>query len=363
MKYVWLDVDPVRLISARSFGHDDATAIMLAVNLPNILLLGVSTTHGNATSEMTAINAARCLVAFGAPSHIRVYPGAPQPLLLPAKHDPQIHGIDGLGGVEDLPDKDDPRVLAMFARDSDGSRIRALEGMSTNIKKVWKNGSGDKVTVISSGPMTNIAIFASVYTELLDAVEEFVFMGGAVGMGNRSAVAEYNIMCDPHAAQIVLNVPVKKIMIPINVTHTAIVTREILGRLLNPSSGLESTVLASPATNLRHTLSSILNFFAEAYKSTFGFNDGPPLHDALTIAYVSQPDLFQATRHRVDIELTGTHTLGETVVDIWKYRPCDDTWGRDGRNCLVAESLNVEGFFDLFLDAVSRCDERSPLNK
>ena len=130
-------------------------------------------------------------------------------------------------------------------------------------------------------------------------------------------------------------------MIPINVTHTAIVTRKIHGRLLDPASDLESTALAEPATNLRHTLSTLISFFADTYKSTFGFNEGPPLHDALTIAYVAQPDLFQATRYRVDIELTGTHSLGETIVDLWKYILCDDTWGRNGRNCLVAESLNV----------------------
>jgi uridine nucleosidase len=234
-----------------------------------------------------------------------------------------------------------------------------LEGISTNIKNTWKDGSGDKVTMISTGPMTNIALFASVYPELLNAVEEFVFMGGGVGMGNRSAVAEYNILCDresvqnflevlviiiisiAHAAQIVLNIPVKKTMIPINVTHSAIVTRKIHERLLDPASDPDSTVLPKPATNLRHTLSTLISFFADSYKNVFGFNDGPPLHDALTIAYVVQPDLFQAKRYRVAIELTGTHSLGETVVDIWKYTPCDDTWGRDGRNCLVAESLNV----------------------
>ena len=130
-------------------------------------------------------------------------------------------------------------------------------------------------------------------------------------------------------------------MIPINVTHSAIVTRKILGRLLDPASDLDSTVLSKPSTNLRHTLSTLISFFADSYKKVFGFNDGPPLHDALTIAYVAQPDLFQAKRYKVAIELTGAHSLGETVVDIWKYTPCDDTWGRDGRNCLVAESLNV----------------------
>lgn len=80
-KPVWLDVDP---------GHDDATAILLALRSPNIQLLGISTTHGNAPSELTALNAARCLVAFGASKLIKVYPGASKPLLRPAKHDPEV---------------------------------------------------------------------------------------------------------------------------------------------------------------------------------------------------------------------------------------------------------------------------------
>jgi uridine nucleosidase len=145
---------------------------------------------------LTTINAARCLHAFGAPTHVRVYRGAPEPLLLPAKHDPEIHGEDGLGGVEGLPTCDDPNVLALLAKNDDGSAANALEGMSRHIKEIWNNGSGQQVTVISTGPMTNIALFVSVYRELLPAVEEFVFMGGGVGLGNRSAVAEYNILCD-----------------------------------------------------------------------------------------------------------------------------------------------------------------------
>jgi len=139
----------------------------------------------------------------------------------------------------------------------------------------------------------------------------------------------------------VLHAPVKKTMIPINVTHTAIVTKEIHARLLSPDSQSETEVHPKASSNLRHTLSTLISFFAEAYKSTFGFNDGPPLHDALTIAYVSHPELFKTTRHRVDIELTGAHSMGETVVDVWKYKACDDSWGRNGRNCLVAESLDV----------------------
>lgn len=132
-------------------------------------------------------------------------------------------------------------------------------------------------------------------------------------------------------------------MVPINVTHTAIVTKEIHRRLLSPDllPGQGSDTLPKASTNLRHTLSTLISFFAESYKSTFGFNEGPPLHDALTIAYVSSPELFKSQRYRVDIELSGTHTVGETVVDVWRYRECDDTWGINGKNCLVTESLDV----------------------
>ena len=125
-----------------------------------------------------------------------MYPGASEPLILPVKHDPEIHGEDGLGGVEGLPSCDNPSVLDLFAKSEDGLNLNALEGMSRHIRNVWKNGSGQQVTVISTGPMTNIALFVSVYRNLLPAIEEFVFMGGGVGMGNRSAAAEYNILCD-----------------------------------------------------------------------------------------------------------------------------------------------------------------------
>lgn len=131
-------------------------------------------------------------------------------------------------------------------------------------------------------------------------------------------------------------------MIPINVTHTAIVTKAIHCEILSLGGSHEPhSELPKASTNLRHTLSTLISYFADSYRSTFGFNDGPPLHDALTIAYVAYPSLFKCTRYRVDVELTGVHTTGETVVDLWNYRTCDDSWGRNGRNCMVAEHLDV----------------------
>ena len=153
--------------------------------------------------------------------------------------------------------------------------------------------------------------------------------------------AEFNVLCDPEAAQIVLNAPVKKTMIPINVTHTALVTHDIHSKILG-GSNYNGFTLPPPTSNLRYTLSTLITFFADTYKHTFGFNSGPPLHDALTIAYIAHPEFFTCRRYRVDVELSGTHSLGQTVVDIWNYSGAtEDSWGPEGKNCLVAESLDV----------------------
>jgi hypothetical protein len=77
--------------------------------------------------------------------------------------------------------------------------MRALEGMIKEIKSLWRNGKGEKVTVVSTGPMTNVALFVSCYEDVVvegGVIEVFVFMGGGVGLGNRSAVAEYNVLTD-----------------------------------------------------------------------------------------------------------------------------------------------------------------------
>ena len=153
-------------------------------------------------------------------------------------------------------------------------------------------------------------------------------------------------------------------MIPINVTHTAILDFATHCCLLDPSCSKSAQErLPAAKTPLRNTLSTLVSFFASTYESTFGFKDGPPLHDALTLAYVAHPGMFKCVRHRVDVELRGEHTSGETVVDVFGYTKCDNSWGCDGRNCRVALELDVPRFWDLFLDCVERCDGISPLNK
>lgn len=203
----------------------------MAIHLDNIDLLGISTVrlstshhhlttnlkqvHGNTTVQWTAINAAKCLHAFAAPAYIKVFPGAAKPLSRSApKHCPEIHGEDGFAGVIGLSSSDSPDVQTRLARSYDGKLISALQGMTSAIKETWKEGAGRKVTIVSSGPMTNIAVFISAHPELLDGVEQFVFMGGGNGFGNITPAAgerlhvplalpcindvppEYNIFCD-----------------------------------------------------------------------------------------------------------------------------------------------------------------------
>jgi len=132
-------------------------------------------------------------------------------------------------------------------------------------------------------------------------------------------------------------------MIPLNVTHKAIVTSAVHAKLMNSTAhdAPPGASAGSGSSQLRYTLSTLISFFKDAYQSVFGFMDGPPLHDALTIAYVSKPELFTGKRFRVDVELTGAHSSGQTVADVYGYLEVDDTWGRTGKNCEVATDLDV----------------------
>lgn len=148
-----------------------------------------------------------------------------------------------------------------------------------------------------------------------------------------------------HAAQITFDVPLPKVMVPLNVTHTAIVTRSIRAQLLSgvPSPDISDTDPLPPAkTPLRQTLDTLVSYFSAAYASVFRFTEGPPLHDPITIAYLAQPELFSSTRYHVVVELEGKYTIGETVVDFWDYLESDpQSWGKRGKNMTVAEKLDV----------------------
>ncbi|GAA6020199.1 hypothetical protein JCM10207_004366 [Rhodosporidiobolus poonsookiae] len=368
---IWLDCDP---------GHDDAIAILLSLFLPEIDLLGISTVHGNAPLSATTINAARCLLSFGSPEQakrIPIYSGAEKPLIRVVRHDDEIHGSDGLGGVEGLLAADDPAVQAKIAETAGQKAVTALAKAAESLPE------GEQLTIVATGAFTNIAIFVALYPELVrDKVKQIVVMGGAEGRGNRSPTAEFNAMIDAHATSIVFDAEVPVIMAPLNVTHTALFRTSDHSTLLVPPSALPSLPETTPDastpakahTPLRHTLSTLLTFFAQTYATVFAFHDGPPVHDALCIAWLVHPEMFKGKRYRVDVEIEGKWTQGTTSVDLYNYRDEELTawkedpeskasWGRFGKNVYVLEELDVPAFWALFQKAVDACDKVSILNQ
>ncbi|GAA5892139.1 hypothetical protein JCM6882_005705 [Rhodosporidiobolus microsporus] len=369
---IWLDCDP---------GHDDAIAILMALHLPEIDLIGISTVHGNAPLSATTVNAARCLLSFGSPEQakrIPIYEGASKPLIRVVKHDDEIHGSDGLGGVEGLLPHDDPAVVAKLKETEGQTAVLALAKAASSLPE------GEQLTIVATGAFTNIALFISLFPQLVATkIREIVVMGGAEGRGNRSPTAEFNAMIDCHATSIVFDAEVPVAMAPLNVTHQALFRPSDNSTLLLPPSALPSLpsttadATSSPSTKahtpLRHTLSTLLNFFASTYASVFSFTDGPPVHDPLCVAYLAHPEIFRGKRYRVDVELEGKFTQGSTVVDLYNYREEElvdwkedkegrKGWGKLGKNVHVLEELDVPAFWALFQQCVDAADKVSPLN-
>ncbi|PRT52590.1 Uridine nucleosidase [Wickerhamiella sorbophila] len=254
---IWLDCDP---------GHDDAIALLLACALPYFDLIGVSTVYGNATLENTTNNAMSLLTAY---HHVdvQVFPGAEKPLEGFLHVATDIHGSRGLDGTPLLP-------MAVGVRQPDHTAVAAMA-------EAIQAHPGELV-IVATGPLTNIALLALNYPELIPGIRLLSIMGGSIDMGNWTKWAEFNLWCDAKASKIVLEDPdlgTKTILVPLNVTHTVIATEEVL-----------TTIQRGPHhdkyTMFRQMMYDLLTFFADSYRIKFGFDTGPPVHDVLAVAAV-----------------------------------------------------------------------------
>lgn len=194
---VWLDSDP---------GHDDMFAIILAAMSQKISLLGVSTSAGNSTIHHTTQNALNILAELGR-TDVKVYKGSKLPLCTELRTAPEVHGETGLTGA----------VLKT-------SPERAVDkNVFWEIYNVISS-SEDRVKFVVTGAMTNLAILIKAFPDILTKIQSITIMGGAVGLGNITPSAEFNIFVDPESASIVFNSGVKVTMIPLEVTHTALIS-------------------------------------------------------------------------------------------------------------------------------------------
>ena len=310
-KKIILDCDP---------GHDDAIAILLAHGNPEIELLAVTTVVGNQTLEKVTKNAlavARIANITGVPFAA----GCPRPLVRQIEVAPDIHGESGLDGP----------VLPEPTVDLDPRHAVDL------IIDIIMAHPAKTITLVPTGGLTNIALAARKEPRIVERVKEVVLMGGGYHVGNWSAVAEFNIKIDPEAAHIVFNEKWPLTMVGLDLTHQALATPEVVDKI--------KQVGTQPA---RFVL-ELLDFFGAAYKDAQGF-DYPPVHDPCAVAYVIDPAVMTVKKVPVDIELTGTLTLGMTVADFRAPAPADC-------HTQVAVKLDHTYFWDLVVDALTRIGE------
>jgi purine nucleosidase len=300
-----LDCDP---------GIDDALAIAFAAGSPAIELAGLTSVAGNVEVAKTTANAL-AVASFVGVGDVPVTAGCAAPLLRPALHAGHVHGESGLGGA----------VLPAPAR-------KAEAGHAIDFILDAAAAAPGEITLVATGPLTNIALALRREPRLASWVRDFVIMGGSTSRGNVTPAAEFNIWADPEAADIVFGCGLPITMSGLNVTHQALATRDVLDRI------------AALGTPLATICVDLLTFFADSYRQVFGF-EAPPLHDPVAMAWVIDPTLVSTVEANVTIELTGTYTRGATVVDLHKAT------GRPP-NARVAVGLEAGRFWDLVVAAV-----------
>ena len=305
---ILLDCDP---------GHDDAVAMMLAWGNSSIELLGVTTVGGNQTLDKVTRNALSVATVMGM-HDVPIAAGCRLPLVRPVEIAPDVHGDSGLDGVE-LPE---PAV-----------ELDPRHGVDLIIETIMSNEPGT-VTLVPTGPLTNIAMAARKEPRIVERVQEVVLMGGGYHVGNWSPVAEFNIKVDPEAAHIVFNEKWPIVMVGLDLTHQALATDEVAER-----------IAAVPGSLSQFTL-GLFTFFRKAYQDAQGF-DFPPVHDPCTLAYLIDPTIVETVKVPVDVELNGSLTTGMTVADFRAPAPEDC-------HTKVATRLDVPGFWGLVVDAIDR---------
>ena len=298
-----LDCDP---------GHDDAIAMLVAARHARVL--GITTVAGNAPLSATTRNALimRDLLGMDA----EVHSGADRPLIREPKHADYVHGKSGMDGA-DLPEPSGPPA----STDAVGFIIdtcRANEG-------AW---------LVPTGPLTNIGLALRAAPDLAGRIAGISLMGGGT-FGNRTAAAEFNIWCDPEAADIVFSYGGPLIMSGLDLTHQFQALPHRVD-MVRPIPG-----------RLAHALVGLLEFFSGTYTSRHHGIGGAPVHDPLAVMALTHPHLFTTRNAHVTVETAGTRTLGMTVIDQRDLKEVP------GGNCTWQTGVDADAAWQVVVDAIA----------
>jgi len=304
-------------------GIDDALPLLFAHGHPELDLRGVTTVAGNVGLDLTTANALRVRDYVGR-RDVPVVAGSPRPLLRPALHAREVHGDSGLGAVS-LP----------------APSSRPAEGHAADYLADAISAEPGEITLIAIGPLTNIALAVRHHPQIVTQVRDFVIMGGSGGRGNVTPAAEFNIAADPEAAAIVFGAGWTVTMVGLDVTVQARATTAVRERM--SGLGRLAADLLLPSLSGYRSVSPGAELAAAGQPRA---PDGPAVHDVCAVAMVAAPDLITCVPARVEVETAGRWTSGMTVTDF--AAPARD-W-----NARVAVAIDVEGFWDLVLDAYRR---------
>jgi purine nucleosidase len=273
---------------------------------------------GNVPLALTEKNARKVCELAGRPE-TKVFAGCPRPLVRPQVTAEEVHGKTGLDGP-DLPEPTMP-LQDGHAVDWIVATLRAAPAGS--------------ITLCTLGPLTNIAAAMIKAPDIVPRIGEIVMMGGGFFEGgNTTPAAEFNIYVDPHAAQVVFTSGVKLTLLPLDVTHKALMT----------PAWIES--LRALGTKTGAAAAAMLDFYERFDMAKYG-GEGGPLHDPCVIAYLLQPDLFAGKDCNVRIETASELTMGMTVVDWWNVTP-------HPANCRVINAIDAGGFYALIRERLAR---------
>lgn len=295
-----MDVDP---------GVDDAAALTMAINNPEIDLKLITTVAGNVTLDKTTINALKINHFFNA--GIPVAMGAKLPLIKEFEDAARIHGESGMPGYDFGEDYGKPIELS------------AVEAMR---KTILEN---DQITIVATGSYTNVALLFSQYPEVKSHIKRIIAMGGSLSGGNMTSAAEFNVFTDPDAAWIMYHGGVPITMIGLDITLKATLLPEHIEKLATIN---ESGKMLASLNNNYHDVSAA---------------NGKPQHDVNTIFYLLHPEAFAMKEMWIDIQTSGP-AIGATVGDIRAAY-------HDGQtNANVGLDIDVEAFRNWYLSEVSK---------
>ena len=302
---VLLDCDP---------GHDDAIAMLLALASDEVDLTAITTVAGNQTLDKTTYNALRTL-ALADRTDVPVAAGMDRPLVRDQVIADYVHGESGLDGA-DLPEPETEPI--------DDHAVDVI---------VREARAGD-LTLVPVGPLSNVAMALRRAPDITDTLDRIVLMGGAVGDGNITPSAEFNIFVDPEAANVVFGSDVPVTMVGLDVTRQARIGPDGTSKI----RGMGSDVAVAVA--------DLLEFFVRFHREEYGW-ESVPIHDALAVAEIADPGILETDHVHVGVETKGNLTYGRTVADV---RGVTD----EAPNADVALDVDRDAFFDVLFDALAR---------